>query len=202
MKNKKGLMQIPIIVGLMAVAIAIPVIRSLRSKKVEVVKNETAVSQTKEVVKQAEVDILIEPNNLILKSGEKKKVDVIVDTTKSGRKVDITRIVLCWNGGLSIADYDKDITADKEFFSDFMYKRPAKLEGLDCVDFVVSAQVKTADLKSGKLVAAQINFTGTKKMEGKFTINDKFTEVSGPANSKGIYGIQVGQMGTFTYQIN
>lgn len=201
MKNKKGLIQIPLIIGLMAVVIAIPIIRKITAKKTVVVDNKVVVSNSVPVA-NAEAEIKIEPSNFSLNTGEKKKATIVIDTSKSNRKVDIARVVLCWQGGLSIADYEKDILIDKDSFSSFVFKKPAKYANLDCVDIVVSSQNPTEKLKSGRLIAADIMFTGTGKASGEFSIDNSLTEVSGPAVTAGQYGFVLGQMAKYNYQVN
>lgn len=202
MKNKKGLIQIPLIIGLMVVAIAIPIIRKMTAKKEVKVENVTTVASKAVSTANAEAEIKIEPSDFILKTGEKKKVQLIIDTSKSNRKVDIARVVLCWQGGLTITDYEKDILVDKNSFNDFVFKKPAKYAGQDCVDIVVNNQTETEKLKSGVLVAADIMFTGTGKASGVFSVDDSLTEVSGPAVTAGVYGFQLGQMAKYSYQVN
>jgi len=199
MKNKKGLIQIPIIIGLVAVGIAIPVIRSLMAKKVAPVEQQAVTVQAESPI---EASIKIEPENYAVTVGGQKKLKLIVDTSVSQRKVDIARVALCWSGGLKIADYEKDITFDAKFFSGFIFKKPTKVQGQDCVDLVVNAQWKTADLKSGKLTLAEINFTGTEKLSGFFSFDKSLTEVSGPANERGEYGIRFEASEKINYQVN
>jgi len=200
--KQRGLVQVPIIIGLMIVAVAIPVVKGImnKEKRVSPVVTEPAIGEKEEEKKEGEVRL--EPTVFSLKQGEKKKIKLVIDTSSSGRKVDIARVGLCWDQGLKIADFDKDIILDMAYFSDFVSKKPVKLQGKDCADIIVAAQWKTADLKSGKLVAAEINFLGTDKTDGKFTIDQSLTEVSGPANQAGVYKISLGNTDQFRYQVN
>lgn len=198
MKNKKGLIQIPLIIGLMVVAIAIPVIRKMTAKK-EV--NPPVGGESVETT-VAEAEIKIDPSDFVLKIGEKKKIKLIIDTSKSKRKVDIARVILCWQGGLAIGDYEKDIIINKDSFSAFVFKKPVKYAGQDCVDLVVNSQTTTEKLKSGVLTAAEIVFTGASKASGVFSIDNTSTEVSGPAVTAGNYAFKLGQMAKYNYQVN
>jgi len=200
MKKNKGLAQIPLIIGLMAVAVAIPIIRNISAKK----KPVTEVPQQEIVKKERKVEasIYLEPKENVFKIGERKKIKIIIDTSVGNRKVDIARAVVCWSGGLKIADFEKDITLDKDFFDGFVFKNPVKVEGLDCIDIVANSQKRTNELNSGKMTLAEIIFTGTEKVEGGvFSFDSFLSEVSGPANEKGDYGIQLGEFEKFIYQV-
>jgi hypothetical protein len=200
-KKTRGLMQIPLIIGLMAVAVAIPIIRNISAKKkpvAEVPKQEVVKKE-----KKIEANIFLEPKENVFKIGERKKIKIIIDTSQGNRKVDIARVVVCWSGGLKIADLEKDITLDKDFFDGFVFKNPIKLAGLDCLDVVANSQRKTTDLRSGKMTLAEIFFIGTEKLEnGMFTIESESTEVSGPANANGEYGIYLGSFEKFAYKVD
>lgn len=200
MKKNKGLAQIPLIIGLIVVAVAIPVVKnfSLKKKPVEEMPKQETVKKEKKV----EAKMFLEPKEINLKVGEKKKIKVIVDTSEGKRKVDIARAVLCWNGGLTIGDVEKDIILDTAFFDGFVFKNPVKVEGLDCIDIVANSQKRTNELNSGKMTLAEIIFTGTEKVEGGvFSFDSFLSEVSGPANEKGDYGIQLGEFEKFIYQV-
>lgn len=201
-KKTRGLMQIPLIIGLMVVAVAIPMIKNISMKKE---KTKNIVSEEKVVekkMKKVEAKMFLEPKDINLKVGEKKKIKIIVDTSEGKRKVDIARAVLCWSGGLAIGDIEKDIVLDKSFFDGFVFKNPVKVEGFDCIDIVANSQKRTNELNSGKMTLAEVVFVATEKMEGGvFTFDSVLSEVSGPANENGDYGIQLGEFEKFIYQV-
>lgn len=210
MKNNRGIIQIPIIIGLVALAIVIPVARKMTLNKnlgngTKNVANNVEKTETSKEVKSnkaVEAEIKLEPATFTVKQGEKKKIRVIIDTSISKRKVDIARIVLCWQEGLGITNYEEDVVIDKDSFSSFVFKKPAKYNGLDCIDMVVNSQNTTDKLKSGKLVAADIMLSGVAKSSGIFSVDSSLTEVSGPAGTDGVYSFQLGEIEKYNYQVN
>lgn len=201
MKKIKGLAQIPLIIGLLVVAVAIPVVKNISIKK-EKTKNIVSDEKVAEKKKKIEGRMFLEPKDINFKVGEKKKVKIVIDTSEGKRKVDIARAVLCWSGGLAISDIERDINLEGMFFDGFVFKNPIKLEGLDCIDIVVNSQKRTNELNSGKMTLAEILFTGTEKIDGGvFTFDLVSSEVSGPANENGDYGIQLGELERFIYQV-
>jgi hypothetical protein len=210
MKYKNAFIFLPWMVGLAMLgvgALTVNYVRVLNDNKNipmgDMVDN-VLVKDKDTVVVPDEASVYLETDQANFLVNKKNLVKLIVDTTKSARKVDFLEAGVCWNqGSLKIADENKDVVLGKDdSFSDIVMTKVVNEGQNDCLYVYVKSERTSSELKSGKMGVVDINFTGLKASQGVMFVNKEKTKLSGPPVDERRYKIGIGEVGEFRYFVN
>jgi hypothetical protein len=202
MKNKNAFIFLPWMIGIAVVSVGVLTVNYLK-----------VLNQTKKVVAPVSVSVASLPDeaNVYLETdsqdftiAKRQLVKLMVDTTKSDRKVDFLEAKVCWDKeNLKIANEKKDILLGQDnSFSDIVMTKVVDEGQNMCAMVYVKSERTSSELKSGKLEAVDFYLTGVKLGQGSIIVDKNVTKMSGPPVEEKRYKIGIGEMGELSYSVN
>jgi len=205
MKNKNAFVFLPWAIGIAVVSVGVLTVNYIKvlnqSTKVPIqtVPTPVAVASLPD-----EASVYLESESPDFLIGKRQLVKLVVDTTKSDRKVDFLETKICWNKeSLKIANEKKDITlgSDGSFSGIVMTELVDEGEN-SCAMIYVKSEKTSSELMSGKLDALNIYFTGVTEGQGKLIVDANETKLSGPPVEENRYKVGIGKIGEFSYSVS
>jgi len=204
MKTKKAFIFLPWVVGFAVVsvgALTVNYVKVLNQSKKVVTTVPAVVAPVSNLPDEARV--YLEADSQEFKVNKRQMVKLIVDTTKSDRKVDFLEAKVCWNkGSLKIANESKDIVLGQDdSFSGIVMTKVIDEGDTTCARVYVKSERTSSELKSGKLEALDIYLTGVVGGQGLIVVDKNETKLSGPPVEEKRYKIGIGEMGELSYSV-
>ena len=205
MKTKKAFIFLPWVVGFAVVSVGALTVNYVKvlnqSKQIASVSVPTVTAPVSNLPDEASV--YLEADSQEFQINKRQMVKLIVDTTKSNRKVDFLEAKVCWDkNNLKLVNETKDIVLGKDdSFSGIVMAKVVDEGNNTCARVYVKSERTSSALKAGKLEAVDIYLTGKVKGQGLLIVDKKETKLSGPPVEEKRYKIEIGEVGELSYSI-
>jgi len=202
MKNKNAFIFLPWVIGIAVMSVGALTVNYFK------VLNQTKKTMAPVSVSVAslpdEASVYLETESQNFKVAKRQLVKLIVDTTKSNRKVDFLETKVCWDKeNFKIINKEKDILIGQDdSFSDIVMTKIIDENQSTCAMVYVKSERTSSELKSGKLEAINFYLTGNKVGQGSIIVDEDATKMSGPPVEGKRYKIGIGEMGEFSYSVS